>query len=118
MGQASASLSSLCCPATLRAPQGPETLELGGWDEPLPVLLGGLHMDQDFVQHPILPLRLEVVLEEREAEETAERENYAEAVKEAAQAVLKEQRLSKEQGTGSKREPLRLPIAGRRRQRR
>eukprot|EP00439_Symbiodinium_sp_Y106_P017048 s7378_g2.t1 len=95
-------------------------MRIGPSGEPLPMLLGAVGTDQEWVQHrAVPPPRLEVVPEERDAEESAEKENVIE-VHSSGDTPLKSAAGGSEKPTEPeqrpKREPLRLPIAGRRRQ--
>mmetsp|Transcript_12028 Transcript_12028/g.22665 ORF Transcript_12028/g.22665 Transcript_12028/m.22665 type:complete len:123 (-) Transcript_12028:73-441(-) len=120
MGKAVSTMQQTCCPVTFRE-DGCEALRSGWSGEPLPMLLGTVGIEQDWVQHRVLPNRLEVVPEERDAEESAEKENVIE-VHSSGETPLKSGGSSaggserqQEPELPPKREPLRLPIAGRRR---
>mmetsp|Transcript_84620 Transcript_84620/g.149769 ORF Transcript_84620/g.149769 Transcript_84620/m.149769 type:complete len:108 (+) Transcript_84620:41-364(+) len=95
---------SPCCPTEPRV--GAEKSYCGAYSsDPLPMLLGVFHPDEEWKRHAILPARLEVVLEERDAEEQAELEAALEA--DARRASL-ERPSPTEMVTKS--EPPRLPI--------
>ncbi|CAE7948292.1 unnamed protein product, partial [Symbiodinium sp. KB8] len=71
-------MQQTCCPANFRE-DGTEAMRIGPSGEPLPMLLGAVGTDQEWVQHrAVPPPRLEVVPEERDAEESAEKENVIE----------------------------------------
>ncbi|CAL1142709.1 unnamed protein product [Cladocopium goreaui] len=74
MGKVASIFQESCCPGVV---EEKETVTAWAGVDTLPMLLGSV--EQEWVQHRIIPAnRLEVVPEERDAEESAEKENVIE----------------------------------------
>ncbi|CAK9084946.1 unnamed protein product [Durusdinium trenchii] len=110
MGKVVSMLQETCCPSVSHEKESIPATWSGA--DSLPMLLGSV--EQEWVQHRIIPAnRLEVVPEERDAEECAEKESVIE-VHSSGETSLKQTRLTQPAGTVKRAPPPILPIGKRR----